>query len=58
MNDFDLQGLALRVLIVLCGVIAAVLLVLKGQAQSLPALALGATLGVLLMHAGTSENEE
>jgi hypothetical protein len=58
MNDFDLHGLALRVLIVLCGVIAAVLLVLKGQAQSLPALALGATLGVLLMHAGTSENEE
>jgi len=58
MNNFDLQDLALRVLIVLCGIVAAVLLALKGQAQSLPALALGATLGVLLMHAGTSENEE
>lgn len=58
MNNFDLQGLALRVLIVLCGVLAAVLLALKGQAQSLPALAAGATLGVVVMHAGTSESQE
>jgi hypothetical protein len=58
MKNLDFQDLALRVLIVICGSIAAVLLALKGQAQSLPALAVGGTLGAFLMHAGTSENEE
>ena len=58
MHKFDLQDLALRALIVVSGVVAAVLLAMKGQAQSLPALAVGGTLGAFLMHAGTSENEE
>jgi hypothetical protein len=49
MRRFDLQDLALRTLIVLAGGLAAVLLVLKGQGQALPALALGGTLGACAM---------
>ena len=41
----DLQDLALRVLIFVAGALSAVLLAMKGQAQALPALAIGATLG-------------
>lgn len=41
----DLQDLALRVLICVAGALSAVLLAMKGQAQVLPALAIGATLG-------------
>jgi hypothetical protein len=41
----DLQDLALRALIVIAGALSAVLLAMKGQAQALPALAIGATLG-------------
>jgi hypothetical protein len=40
---------ALRVLIVLCGAVAAALLTFRGQAQALAPLALGATLGVATM---------
>jgi hypothetical protein len=43
----ELQDLALRALIVVAGSVAAVLLVIKGQAQALPALAVGATLGAV-----------
>lgn len=46
----NVQDLALRVLIVVAGAISAVLLALKGQAQALPALAIGATLGAFAMH--------
>ena len=49
MNGLNLQDLALRALIVVAGAVAAVLLTLKGQAQALPALAVGATLGALMM---------
>ena len=49
MKEFDLRDLALRGLIVLAGVLAAVLLVLKGQANAVPALAVGATLGAFAM---------
>jgi hypothetical protein len=49
------QDLAIRVLIVVAGAISAVLLALKGQAQALPALAIGATLGVFAMRTGTAE---
>lgn len=45
----DLQDFALRGLVVLAGTIAAVLLVLKGQTQAVPALAFGATLGAVAM---------
>jgi hypothetical protein len=41
----DLQDLALRALIVIAGALSAVLLAMNGQAQVLPALAIGATLG-------------
>ncbi len=43
------QDLALRVLIVVAGTLAAVLLVLKGQAPAVPALAIGAMLGTAAM---------
>jgi hypothetical protein len=49
------QDLALRVLILMAGVLSAVLLALKGQAQAIPALAIGATLGVFAMRAGVTE---
>lgn len=45
----DLTDLALRVLIVISGVVAAMLLSLKGNAQALPALAVGGTLGACMM---------
>jgi hypothetical protein len=49
MRNLDPTDLALRVLIVVAGVLAAVLLSLKGNAQTLPALALGGTLGACVM---------
>ena len=56
MKNFGLQDLALRGLLVLAGGIAAALLVLKGQAQAVPALAVGATLGAVAMgRLGASE---
>jgi hypothetical protein len=55
MKNFSFQDFALRTLIVLAGGIAAALFILKGQASALPALALGATLGVCAMtRCGTS----
>jgi hypothetical protein len=49
MKHVTLQDFALRGLIVVAGAVAAVLLVLKGQAQAVPALAIGATLGAVAM---------
>jgi hypothetical protein len=49
MNKNAVQDFALRTLIVLAGVVAAALLILKGQAEALPALAVGATLGTVAM---------
>ena len=49
MRNFDFQDFTLRALIVLAGVVAATLFILKGQSSALPALALGATLGVCAM---------
>lgn len=43
------QDLALRALILVAGSLAAVLLMLKGQGQALPALAAGGTLGAFMM---------
>jgi hypothetical protein len=48
-TNLDLQDLVLRVLIVVAGALAATLLVLKGQAQMVPALAIGGTLGAFFM---------
>ncbi len=56
MGKFDLRDFALRALILVAGGVAAALLALKGQAQSLPALAVGGMLGAFLMRAGTSES--
>jgi hypothetical protein len=50
-----LQDLALRTLILVAGAVSAVLLALKGQAQALPALAIGATIGVCAMRTGAAE---
>jgi len=49
MNGQAIQDFALRALLVVAGSLAAVLLVLKGYAQALPALAVGATLGAFAM---------
>jgi len=49
MKDLSFQDLALRGLIVVAGVVAAALFVLKGQANAVPALAVGATLGAVAM---------
>ena len=49
MKNFDFQDFALRALIVIAGGVAAALFKLKGQTSALPALALGATLGVCAM---------
>ena len=49
------QDIALRALILIAGAVSAVLLVLKGQAQALPALAIGATLGAFAMRMGATE---
>ncbi len=46
---FDFRDRALRVLIVVAGVVAAALLALKGQAQALPFLAAGGMLGAFMM---------
>ncbi len=48
-RQFDLQDVALRALILVAGAVSAVLLVLKGHALALPALAIGATLGAFMM---------
>ena len=52
MEKFDLRDFALRALILVAGGVAAALLALKGQAQSLPALAFGGMLGAVLMRTG------
>ena len=49
MKDLTFQDVALRGLILIAGAIAAVLFVLKGQANAVPALAVGATLGAVAM---------
>jgi hypothetical protein len=49
MKKFDLRDLALRSLILVAGGISAVLFIMKGQGQALPALALGGTLGACMM---------
>lgn len=52
----DVHDLTLKALILVAGTLAAVLLALKGQAQAVPALAIGSTLGVFLAGGfGTSE---
>jgi hypothetical protein len=56
MNKFDIQDFALRALILIAGGVAAALLALNGQAQALPALAVGGMLGAFLMRTGTSQS--
>ena len=57
MKNFDFQDMVLRTLIVIAGGIAALLLAMKGEAQALPALAVGGTLGAFFM-ARLSATEE
>lgn len=49
MKRHEFQDIVLRMLIVVAGALSAVLLAMKGQAQALPALAVGATLGAFAM---------
>ena len=51
----NFQDFALRSLIIVAGAVSAVLLVLKGQAPAVPALAIGATLGAVAMRVGPTE---
>jgi hypothetical protein len=51
----NFQDIALRTLIIVAGAVSAVLLVLKGQAAAVPALAIGATLGAFAMRFGATE---
>jgi hypothetical protein len=54
----DFQETLLRSLILVAGGLAAVLLALKGEAQALPALAVGGTLGAFFMaRIGASEEQ-
>ena len=57
-TNLDRQDLILRVLIVVAGALAAALLVLKGQAQMVPALAVGGTLGAFFMSRFNQTGEE
>jgi hypothetical protein len=52
------HDLALRVLILVAGALSAVLLTLKGQGMAVPALAVGATLGALMMEQSGGASEE
>ena len=54
-SAMNFQDFALRALIVVAGAISAVLLVLKGQGQAVPALAIGAMLGAFAMRSGATE---
>jgi hypothetical protein len=49
MNKLDFRDLALRALIIVAGGLAAIVMSLKGQAQALPALAVGSALGAVFM---------
>ena len=49
MKHFDLQDLTLRTLILIAGGVAAALLVLRGNAEAIPALAVGGTLGAFVV---------
>ena len=48
-HPIDIHDVLLRTLIIVAGALSAVLLAMKGQAQALPALAVGATLGAFAM---------
>lgn len=53
-TKLDLRDLALRALIVVAGVLAAVVLALKGHGAALPALAAGGMLGACVTHFATT----
>jgi hypothetical protein len=54
LKKLDPRDLALRALIVVAGVLAAVVLALKGQGAALPALAAGGILGACVTRFATS----
>lgn len=56
-KSIDLQDLAIRVLLIMAGGVAATLLALKGHGEAIPALALGATLGAVVMARVTPTEE-
>jgi hypothetical protein len=56
-SQFDAQDFALRTLIVIAGALAAAWFALNGEAQALPGLAIGGTIGAFFM-ARLSATEE
>jgi len=50
------QDVAIRAAILLSGAVAAILFVMKGEGDALPALAVGSMLGACLVGAGESED--
>lgn len=58
MKKLDLRDLSIRVLVVTAGVLAAVVLSLKGQGAALPALAAGGILGACATRFVTTSESE
>jgi hypothetical protein len=56
--NFDLQDYALRLLFLLAGLVAAIVLTMKGYGQALPGLAVGGILGAFLAHQVESSTTE
>lgn len=56
--NFDLQDYALRLLFLLAGVVAAIVLTMKGYGQALPGLAIGGVLGAVFAHQVESSTTE
>jgi hypothetical protein len=58
MKKLDWRDIAIRGVLLAAGSVAAVLLVMKGQAQAVPALAIGAVAGSLAMGRISTAEEE
>jgi len=55
-NRANFQDIAIRAAILMSGVVAAILFVMRGEGDALPALAVGSMLGACLVGAGESED--
>lgn len=55
-SELTWQDVAIRVVIIACGAVAAALLVLKGSPEALPGLAIGGSIGALLIRNAEMRN--
>lgn len=55
-SELTWQDVATRVVIIACGAVAAALLMLKGTPEALPGLAIGGSLGALLIRNSEMRN--